>query len=45
MRGCGYVGEQDAVGGRGKLGWKVDWPARWYYFPVSFEMFGKDLID
>ncbi|MHB9144982.1 MAG: lysine--tRNA ligase [Symbiobacteriia bacterium] len=45
VKGCGYTGEQDALGGRGKLGWKVDWAARWYHFPVSFEMFGKDLID
>lgn len=45
VRGCGYAGEQDALGGKGKLGWKIDWAARWLYFPVRYEMYGKDLID
>lgn len=45
VTGCGYSGEQDALDGKGKLGWKIDWAARWYYFPVHYEMYGKDLID
>lgn len=45
VSGCGHVGEQDALGGKGKLGWKVDWAARWYTFGVNYEMYGKDLID
>ncbi|MFO7172502.1 MAG: lysine--tRNA ligase [Bacillota bacterium] len=45
VRGCGHAGEQDALGGKGKLGWKIDWAARWFYFPVHYEMYGKDLID
>lgn len=29
-------------GGVGKLPWRVDWPARWQMFDVTFEAFGKD---
>lgn len=45
VEGCGHTGEQSALGGRGKLGWKIDWPARWYALGVNYEMYGKDLID
>lgn len=45
VRGCGYAGEQDAMDGKGKLGWKIDWAARWHHFPVHYEMYGKDLIE
>lgn len=45
VTGCGYAGEQDALGGKGKLGWKVDWGARWFHFGVNYEMYGKDLIE
>jgi lysyl-tRNA synthetase class 1 len=42
--GCGYEGEVDIrKGGVGKLPWRVDWPARWKMFGVTFEPFGKDL--
>ncbi|RLF39595.1 MAG: lysine--tRNA ligase [Thermoplasmata archaeon] len=40
---CGYQGEIDIrKGGVGKLPWRVDWPARWKLFGVTFEPFGKD---
>jgi lysyl-tRNA synthetase, class I len=45
VRGCGYEGSRSALDGGGKLGWKVDWAARWYAFGVSYEMYGKDLIE
>jgi lysyl-tRNA synthetase class 1 len=37
--------EQSALGGQGKLQWKVDWAARWVALGVDYEMAGKDLID
>ena len=41
---CGYEGEVDIrKGGVGKLPWRVDWPARWKIFGVTFEPCGKDL--
>jgi len=41
---CGYEGEVDITeGGVGKLPWRIDWPARWKIFGVTFEPFGKDL--
>ncbi len=41
---CGYEGEVDIrKGGVGKLPWRVDWPARWKLFNVTFEPCGKDL--
>jgi lysyl-tRNA synthetase class 1 len=41
---CGYEGKLDIRnGGVGKLPWRVDWPARWKMFGVTFEPFGKDL--
>lgn len=43
--GCGYRGEQSYLGGRGKMGWKVDWAVRWFTFGVHYEMYGKDLIE
>ncbi len=40
---CNEDGEVNAEdGGVGKLPWRVDWPARWQMFDVSFEAFGKD---
>jgi len=40
---CGYEGSIDLrKGGVGKLPWRVDWPARWKIFNVTFEAFGKD---
>ena len=43
--GCGESGEQSVLGGKAKLGWKVDWALRWYVYDVDYEMYGKDLID
>jgi DNA/RNA-binding domain of Phe-tRNA-synthetase-like protein len=43
--GCGHQGSISPFNGAGKLQWKVDWPARWHAFGVSYEMFGKDLIE
>ncbi len=40
---CGYQGKADIrEGGIGKLPWRIDWPARWKIFGVTFEAFGKD---
>ncbi len=40
---CGNEGKADIrKGGMGKLPWRVDWPARWKIFGVTFEAFGKD---
>jgi lysyl-tRNA synthetase class 1 len=40
---CDEDGEVDVEdGGVGKLPWRVDWPARWKMFDVTFEAFGKD---
>ncbi|MGZ2412543.1 lysyl-tRNA synthetase, class I [Sphingomonas sp. F9_3S_D5_B_2] len=36
---------QSALGGAGKLQWKVDWAARWVALGIDYEMAGKDLID
>jgi lysyl-tRNA synthetase, class I len=36
---------QSALGGAGKLQWKVDWAMRWVALGVDYEMYGKDLID
>ncbi len=39
---CGHSGRAPYAGG-GKLGWRVDWPARWKLLEVSVEPFGKDI--
>lgn len=43
---CSSCQEEGTVdlrqGGVGKLPWRVDWPARWDMFGVTFEAFGKD---
>lgn len=44
-RGCGFKGEQSVLGGKAKVGWKVDWALRWYALKVDYELYGKDLID
>ena len=44
-RGCGASGELSILGGRVKVGWKVDWALRWFTYEVDYEMYGKDLID
>jgi lysyl-tRNA synthetase class 1 len=42
---CGFKGEQSVLGGKAKVGWKVDWALRWYALKVDYELYGKDLID
>jgi len=44
-RGCGFAGEQSILGGKAKVGWKVDWALRWHALKVDYELYGKDLID
>ena len=45
MACCGHQGTTSVLGGRVKVGWKVDWALRWYAYDVGYEMYGKDLID
>ncbi|QTA91905.1 Lysine--tRNA ligase [Desulfonema magnum] len=45
VQGCGYEGWQTALGGHGKMTWRVDWPMRWYALGVDYELYGKDLIE
>jgi lysyl-tRNA synthetase class 1 len=42
---CGHHGRTTILGGRVKVGWKVDWALRWFTFGVNYEMYGKDLIE
>ena len=44
-RPCGFKGEQSVLGGKAKVGWKVDWALRWFALKVDYELYGKDLID
>ncbi len=38
---CGYEGKASYKGG-GKLGWRIDWPARWGILGITCEPMGKD---
>ncbi len=42
---CGHAGTMPVVGGRCKVGWKVDWALRWYCLDVDYEMHGEDLLE
>ncbi len=42
---CGHRGNTTVHNGNVKVGWKVDWALRWYSYDISYEMYGKDLID
>jgi lysyl-tRNA synthetase, class I len=42
-KGCGHHGEISPFGGRAKLPYNVDWPAKWDLFGVTIEPAGKDL--
>jgi lysyl-tRNA synthetase, class I len=42
VAGCGHKGKTDALKGRGKLPWRVEWAAKWHRFKVTCEPFGKD---
>lgn len=39
---CENTGESDAGSGKGKLSWRLDWPARWKALGIKVEPFGKD---
>lgn len=39
---CGNNGDSDVQSGKGKLSWRLDWPARWKALGVKVEPFGKD---
>ncbi len=41
-KGCGHSGRISPFGGKGKLPWKVDWPAHWSVLGVTIEGAGKD---
>ncbi|GHV84884.1 lysine--tRNA ligase [Spirochaetia bacterium] len=42
-KACGTSAAVDLREAKGiKLGWRVDWPMRWYYEQVDFEPAGKD---
>jgi len=43
--GCGYESEADIRTNAGKLGWKVEFAARWQAFDIRFEAYGKDIAD
>jgi lysyl-tRNA synthetase class 1 len=45
LEGCGHKGEADIRRGEGKLGWKVEFAARWKALDIRFEPFGKDISD
>jgi len=39
---CGGEGKADIRTDQGKLPWRVDWPARWWFLGITCEPFGKD---
>ncbi len=43
LEGCGHKGETDFKRGEGKLGWKVEFAARWKALDIRFEAYGKDI--
>ncbi|MFQ5970172.1 MAG: lysine--tRNA ligase [Nitrososphaerales archaeon] len=45
VEGCGHEGEADIRTNSGKLGWKVEFAARWQAFSIRFEAYGKDIAD
>ncbi len=42
---CGYEGVMPPVGGKLKVGWKIDWGMRWAALGIHYEMHGKDLLE
>jgi lysyl-tRNA synthetase class 1 len=42
---CGHRGTTSVLGGRCKVGWKVDWALRWFCLGVDYEMHGEDLLE
>ena len=45
LEGCDHEGEVDVTAGQGKLGWKVEFAARWHALDIRFEAYGKDIAD
>jgi lysyl-tRNA synthetase class 1 len=45
LEGCKHEGEADISKADGKLGWKVEFAARWNALDIRFEPFGKDISD
>ena len=45
IKGCGHDGETKLSEGKGKLGWKVEFAARWSALDIRFEAYGKDIED
>jgi len=45
VKGCDHEGEVDIRTNAGKLGWKVEFAARWQAFDIRFEAYGKDIAD
>lgn len=43
--GCNHEGSADIRTNDGKLGWKVEFAARWDAFDIRFEAYGKDIMD
>jgi lysyl-tRNA synthetase, class I len=41
-KGCGFEGRVSPYGGKAKLPWKVEWPAKWFVLGVTVEGAGKD---
>lgn len=41
-KGCGFSGRLGPFGGKAKLPWKVEWPAKWAVHGVTIEGAGKD---
>lgn len=39
---CSHEGKADIRTDDGKLPWRVDWPARWWFLGITCEPFGKD---
>jgi lysyl-tRNA synthetase class 1 len=42
---CGHTGTTSVLGGRCKVGWKVDWALRWFSLGIDYEMHGEDLLE
>lgn len=42
VKGCGFKGRVSPFGGKAKLPWKVEWPAKWKVLGVMVEGAGKD---
>lgn len=45
IEGCKHEGSADIRKNDGKLGWKVEFAARWSAFSIRFEAYGKDIMD